>query len=278
MCILIVKPKDKLVPSKEILEECFDRNPDGAGFCYNKNGMIVIRKGFMNFEEFYKATEKIPTESTALIHCRIGTSGGNIPELTHPYPLTNNIKDLKKTTMLIKSSGDKPVYAVGHNGIFYEYNSRVTDINDTCAFIANILHPLNCATNDILDENLVAIINKLVGTSKIAILDNNGNVRMFGDGWIEDDGIYYSNGTYKKITYTYNYGRYDRYDFLNDDDEYLYGYDSDYKWNRLPYDKKLKKLIKDFPDYKEDIEDWAMNGWLPSQIRSWLEYETKEID
>ena len=285
MCILIVKPKDKLTPTKEILKECFTRNPDGAGFCYNKDGNIVIRKGFMNFEEFYTATQKIPTESTALIHCRIGTSGGNIPELTHPYPLTNNIKELKKTTLLLKGGDDKPVYAVGHNGVFYGLKTPYPEgVNDTCVFIANLLTPLKNIAPDLLDESLDAIINKLVDTSRIAILDNNGRVKMYGTGWIEDDGIYYSNNTYKKVVYsTYNYGGKSwksYYDSYNDDyydnkwfDDILIEFGSwkNYqKWVKMSENQKLQYLVDSYPEWSEMIEEWKIDGYTATQIKNWI--------
>lgn len=276
MCILIVKPQNRLVPSREILKECFDRNPDGAGICYAKNNQIVLKKGFMTFEEFFVEANKIPTESSALIHCRIGTSGGNVPELTHPYPLTNNIKELKRTQMVIKGSKDSPKYAVGHNGIFYEYNNRDDGINDTCAFIANILYPLNISVSNLLDKNLDAIINKLVGTSKIAILRTDGEIAMFGDGWIEDNGIFYSNNTYKKITYT-------KYTWLEDDD-YVYNRENymtsiknswgNYKdymnWWKMDDDERIEWLKKKCPSYVQDIDGWTEDGWTPIQMRNWL--------
>ena len=87
MCILIIKPNGVMTPSESTLKTCFERNPDGAGFSYNKNGKIILKKGFMTFDSFKKAVEKIPITSSALIHCRITTSGGTKPELTHPYPL-----------------------------------------------------------------------------------------------------------------------------------------------------------------------------------------------
>ena len=313
MCILIVKPKGKVCPSKEILEECFWRNPDGAGFSYNKNGVIVLRKGFMTFEDFYNATQKIPAESTALIHCRIGTSGGNTAGLTHPYPLCNDYKKMQKTTQLLRPSGDKKAYAVAHNGIFSELELR-KDVNDTCVFIANILNPLKELSHDILDSQLDSVINRCVDNSKIAILDNEGNCTRYGSGWIEDCGIYYSNSTYKPYTsYWSGYGNRD-YDWRNYDyEDVIYDDDCYYKYNKDKddYERKeytckeindaikkygswdnylksirqqeendLEDLKMEYPMYAEDIDYYATQGMTAFQIRQWADaiFENEFID
>ena len=65
MCIIVAKPKGQDVPSKEILKQCFTKNPDGAGMMYPvkvKDGKVLeiteeggessiyIDNGFMDFE------------------------------------------------------------------------------------------------------------------------------------------------------------------------------------------------------------------------------------
>ena len=57
MCIAILKPEDKVL-SKDTLEECWNSNPDGAGFMYAENGKLHIHKGLMSFSSFYRAYKK----------------------------------------------------------------------------------------------------------------------------------------------------------------------------------------------------------------------------
>ena len=45
MCIAIYKPADKIL-SQETLNECYDSNPDGAGFMYAQDKKLHIEKGF----------------------------------------------------------------------------------------------------------------------------------------------------------------------------------------------------------------------------------------
>lgn len=268
MCILIVKPSGVIAPTKDILQRCFDTNPDGAGVCFEKNGNIYIRKGLMDFESFLKEVNNIPLDSTALIHCRIGTSGGNIPELTHPYPLTNKIKDLKRTklTLTPKKNEDgtlSKVYAVGHNGVFSGLGEK-GEINDTCMFIANILTPLANQVKDIIDPKLDSVISRLVDTSRIAIMDNTGKCRMYGYGWEEQDGIYYSNSGYKKPKWegNYNYKWYGNYDSWQDRGAWSNYYDDD---DDEVLDAKLGDRKKD-KGYKEYYEE------ILKQFGTWAEY------
>ena len=44
MCIAIGKPIGVDVPNDEILTNCFNNNPDGAGFAFNYNNEVVIKK------------------------------------------------------------------------------------------------------------------------------------------------------------------------------------------------------------------------------------------
>ena len=60
MCIAIIKPKDKHI-SDEALKNCYERNPDGAGLAFAKNGKLYIMKGIFNsnlrIERFLKNYE-----------------------------------------------------------------------------------------------------------------------------------------------------------------------------------------------------------------------------
>ena len=42
------------LPDKEILKRCWNKNPHGAGFMYNYNDVVIIKKGFMFLKIFMK--------------------------------------------------------------------------------------------------------------------------------------------------------------------------------------------------------------------------------
>ena len=58
MCIAIVKPKFAEFPTTKQFRNCFTMNPHGAGFMYSDGENLVIKKGFMTFEDFIDAFEK----------------------------------------------------------------------------------------------------------------------------------------------------------------------------------------------------------------------------
>lgn len=199
MCIIVYKPKGQASPKKSILQECFNRNKDGAGYMFVYNNFVTIKKGFMNFEEFYKSYIKDYNKynlnkKNVVMHFRIGTSGGINRSKTHPFPLCKNDNLLNQIYLRCKDG-------VVHNGILseFEYDEK---LSDTQAYIKDLLIPikkLDKKTQDI-------IINATLGTSKLIILHGDDNIEKYGH-FIEENGIYYSNSTYKKIDYSSWYNK-----------------------------------------------------------------------
>ena len=98
MCIIVVKPKHKELQNKNILERCFTTNKDGAGYMFvdKANDVVEIKKGFMNFNDFYKSLiedyKKYKLkDQTLVMHFRIGTSGKSATGCTHPFPVTTAV-------------------------------------------------------------------------------------------------------------------------------------------------------------------------------------------
>lgn len=265
MCIIAVKPKGVNPPSKEILQNMFEANPDGAGIAYNIKGKLYIIKGLMTFEEFFNKCKEIPKESGAIYHTRIETSGGVCKELTHPFFLNKNILEQRKTNVCI-NKGE----AVAHNGVFNEFTHKKLN-SDTTQFISNYLSPLkelkDTISKSILDDDLDVIINKLCGYSnKLALLNQSGNIKRYGDGWILDNGIYYSNFTYEPPQFRYvtycnkNYSLWNCRTLLKKEDKQIA--------ERIKYLKKndssFKKLYDEWQEYmdEEAILEAYERGWF----------------
>lgn len=202
MCIIISKEKSARLPKEEELKQSFEYNSDGAGFMYVENGQVVIDKGYMKYDEFIGHYRNLLKkfnnfkDKSLVIHCRIGTSGGNTRGNTHPYPITNNV-NLLHNTKLFTDIG------IAHNGIIHGYG-QTTGINDTQEFIMKYIHPLHenwkyFYKNDEMLKGLEEITN-----SKLAILDNDEEIYYVGN-FIEDDGLKFSNTTYKSYKTYSNY-------------------------------------------------------------------------
>lgn len=196
MCIIVVKPAGIAVPSVEILTRLFNKNPDGAGIALATDKGVKIDKGIMTLNDFLTKAKKIPTDCAAIIHCRISTSGGICRELTHPFILTSDINKMRKTQALTQGE------VVAHNGVFSEFGSKEAN-NDTTQFVINYLKPLKdlaeSAGETVQADRLKPIINKLASGSRLVILDKTGLFTLYGNGWEECGGVYYSNTGYKEF-------------------------------------------------------------------------------
>ena len=248
MCIIISKEKTARLPKEEELKNCFEYNSDGAGFMYTEKGKVVIDKGYMDYDTFIRHYRNLLKRfnnfenKSLVIHCRIGTSGGNTRANTHPYPISNK-ESLLHSTKLITDIG------IAHNGVIHGYG-QVKGINDTQEFIMKYITPLYENFKDFYKyEEIMKGIQKITN-SKLAILDNKDNIYYVGD-FVEDEDLKFSNTTYKSYkTYTtnYNYGKY--YDY---DDYY---YDTHYKKNDTLFALDKSKVESDKDEIKvEEVED-----------------------
>jgi predicted glutamine amidotransferase len=192
MCIICVKRIGENVPSEKIIKNMFEYNSDGAGFMWNDGKQVNISKGYMSLKSFKKALKrlygKIDVKNTAIVyHCRITTSGGSKPENCHPFPVSEDMIDLKKTTFHTD-------LGVAHNGIIDISNYK--NASDTMTYIVDELALLKKSGVDFLRNDAIKEMIKNRITSKLAFLEPDGTVTTIGD-FIEDDGILYSNEHYK---------------------------------------------------------------------------------
>lgn len=244
MCIIAIKPKNKELQDKDVLHTCFTRNPDGSGYMFVHDGIVEIKKGYMNFDDFYKDLindyNKYNLKNQNLVmHFRIGTSGQSKVGCTHPFAITNDYTKLNETHL-------KENIGVCHNGIISNYNDRNGKYSDTQIYIAKVLTPLiKLNINSYKFKDIQTII-KDTTNSKWAILDKFDDVYTIGD-FVEDNGYLYSNSTYKKFEYKYTAykGWYDD-DF--DDDEY---YESWWKnYHKKPSTTSTSTKVPQIVTYK----------------------------
>lgn len=219
MCIIVAKEKKVGLPTIETLKTCFEHNNDGAGFMYVNNGKVVIDKGYMSFDSFKRHYEKLCKkfndfkDKALVMHFRIGTSGTNTGENTHPYCISTDYRDLHKTNVLCS-------LGVVHNGIITQYNPKDTknNTNDTQEFIMKYLAPLYANYKDFYkNEYIMSGIEDII-MSKLTFLDTEENLYYVGD-FEEENGVKYSNSSYKEYTHK-TYSKY--YSPVWDEDEQDY--------------------------------------------------------
>ena len=251
MCIIVAKEKKVGLPTIKQLQNCFDYNNDGAGFMYVKNGRVVIDKGYMTWKKFYKRYQKLCKkfnnfEGQALImHFRIGTSSGNTPENTHPYPISNNVKDLHRTYTTTS-------LGMVHNGIISEYTpeDNLSKTNDTQEFILKYVSTLYSKYPTFYKDKYIMSGMEKITKSKLAFLDTSGRIYYVGD-FITDNGVKFSNGTYEDWFYTPKY------------------YDSKYFDSKYSFDKEELMPLEsnwyvEYNDKWEEVGDrdmcWDVNS------------------
>ena len=261
MCIIVIKEKGVDLPKDYIFENCFENNDDGAGFMYNKNGEVIIQKGYMSYKAFKKALDKAlkkidDVKNTAMVfHFRISTQGGTNPQNCHPFPLSSDENDLQATYI-------KTPLGVAHNGIIsltsngyssYYYGGKVTKLkddhlSDTQIFIRDYLSLIFDLNPNFYWENAGLELVEMLIDSKMCFLDGGGNVETVG-AFIEEKGILYSNSTYSykkaailpyssKSTKTKSKNKdclWNRSSYYDDDYDYDYDYSSGYGYG---YDYK----------------------------------------
>ena len=246
MCVIVAKKRGIELPSKKTLKDCFETNPDGAGLMYvNENKKIVIEKGFMTFEAFYKKLKELDKKydlkkKALVMHFRITTQGGTSPENCHPFPITDDEKKLKATYLECND------VAFAHNGIISLYSMRDDKgMSDTMLLSKELLYPLfNYNKKFYKQEHNQELIEEIIGTDKIAFLDNEEKIITIGE-FKEDEGVLYSNLNHKK---NYNYYNYNYNDYYNYDN---YSYNSYNNHSEL-----LEELILQEDDaFIESLED-----------------------
>lgn len=215
MCIIVSKEKYKEIPKKKILKNCFENNPDGAGFMYTYNGKVIVEKGFFTFEEFYKRLMEVNKivnlkNKSLVMHFRIGTSGGYSEGVCHPFPISNKIGDIESIETICD-------LAMVHNGIIP--NFVYGKFSDTQNFVKDFVYPLSKINRKFLkNKNALNLLYKQCGETKLCFLDKNDKITYVGN-FITYKGIKYSNATYKNNDYYYYYGnKFNKIDLL----EYTY--------------------------------------------------------
>lgn len=214
MCIIIAKKKEDRLPTKEELKNCFTINRDGAGFMYVDDGYVHIDKGYMTYDAFEKRFDALCKKyndfknKSLVIHCRIGTSSGNIPENTHPYPITSKEEYLH--ALKVKCS-----LGMAHNGIIPGYTPTWANptTNDTQEFVMKFVYELRKRWNDFYkNEKMLSALGRITN-SRLAFLDTDDNVYLVGD-WVTEKGLKFSNSTFRTYTYNYTGGKYSCADYF----------------------------------------------------------------
>lgn len=207
MCVICIKPAGECMPGIAKIKRAFTKNKDGAGYMFPHNGEVYIRKGFFTVKDFVSDINKTMKELDinikeipVVIHCRITTSGGTNKENCHPFPLTNNVDELRNLTAIAN-------VGIAHNGVIKSlYNSA---ISDTMWFIKDCLSSLTF--EQIKDSTVQNLIKEVITSDRMVFLNGEGEYITIGN-WVKDGPYLWSNSSFSAVvvTTTYSNTKYNR--------------------------------------------------------------------
>lgn len=223
MCIAIVKPKGKEI-SDEALKNCFERNQDGAGLAFSKDGKLYILKGIFNKDEFVADVRKYEKEADGamLIHCRIGTSGLKDKANCHPHVINEHLVMI-------------------HNGVIRVNVPTNSEVSDTVIFARDYLSEL--PKDFIKNSQIMKLIQMAIGSyNKLCFLNEKGEFAIVNEKeGVWDEGVWYSNYTYRTPKITYNTTDWDD-DYIDTFGNRYYGYNNYLKnYYKKPDNSKMEK-------------------------------------
>lgn len=177
MCIIVHIPDGVTCPAEDILTECWEANPHGAGFMYADDARLVVNKGFMTLGALLSALSHVPEHVGSLtIHFRIGTHGRLDKANTHPF-------FIQRGRVGVVHNGILPIDARG-------------DESDTAVFTRRVLAAL--PPDWYRSYGLRHLVEGYLGDrNKMVVMDRTGHSVILNEHlgeWFE--GVWYSNSSY----------------------------------------------------------------------------------
>ena len=195
MCLLVFMPEGK-VASKQSLEQASWFNDDGFGWAIRTPDRILVGKN-MDFDKAYEEfmAARSSYNGDALFHLRITTQGTTDLENCHPFYV-----------------GKDELTVVAHNGMLPVYTDKEDKRSDTRVFAETLL-PKRGGISFLNGDLGINHLSKWAEGSKLVFLTANPaskwryviiNSKDGHWGKDEDDGVWFSNSSYKytKPSYT----------------------------------------------------------------------------
>ena len=167
--------------------------PPRRGYMFARDGRVEIRKGFMRLDEYLRAIreERFTAADSVVYHFRISTQAGVNPEMTHPFPLSNQPARLRRLDQSCR-------IGVAHNGVIRLTSDPDNErYSDTAIFIADYLSQILRTRADLRDRRKLNTIYQLA-QSKFAIMDGGGYIATVGE-FIHERGLLFSNASYRAL-------------------------------------------------------------------------------
>lgn len=280
MCVIAYSPAGTAIPKESDLKLMFEKNSHGAGFAITRpDGFVEWHKGYMSFESFMSKLNEFSTQelgdNPVTLHFRIKTKGDIDGETTHPFPLSPQFSDMRKLHGISQNA------VVFHNGSISGFGGIASEVSsDTQDFVMGPLFYImkGVKPGRKLGKLRQTAIEQLIGTSRLLIMNANGETLKIGSGWAEAaDGCSYSNMLWKTSTVatrsTTNYPRYGSYGYYGSASASA-STEEDKKEEKTEEKKKEKQTVLKEPD---EYGRHAYPGVWPGQGKEWIEFKDEKV-
>lgn len=186
MCVIAIIEEKR--PTTKMIEQMWEKNDDGGGLAWQEKGTVKWVKGIDDVGIMHDMIAKLPTPFVA--HFRIASQGGKSLDLTHPFELSPTARTTKTGT---SKSG-----VLFHNGTLTGWRENMLNYcinsankvpdgawNDSRAMAWMAAH-MGLGVLELFDQKLVALLPS--------------DIRVYGSGWKEVDGIWCSNDFFRSHT------------------------------------------------------------------------------
>lgn len=186
MCVIAIC-NSKRIKKAEFFES-FRCNSDGCGMAWSTKNNNKYVKGIMKVEEAWEQYNQLIPEKhfPHIVHFRIGAPV--IPELTHPFIIS------EESELLLNYEGKNTL--LFHNGVISNWKQYL---------LPTFMSIRNIPEGAWSDTRMVAIILNMIGEKALGYIDgkfvtfNNNDISITGTWEKEDDGITWSNVSYKPV-------------------------------------------------------------------------------
>lgn len=181
MCVIFAVESADKRPHEDQVWAAFETNPSGGGVAWREDGKVHWKKG-LRLEEMQKLARDLPTPF--MMHFRIPTCGGPTARLCHPFPISQGVE------LLLEGTYEGPVMM--HNGHWLKWREVM--------FEAAYKGGLKIPKGKWSDSRAMAWMAAHMGLGvfefideKVAVLDVEGDIEVWGGPWSLYQGYYVSN-------------------------------------------------------------------------------------
>lgn len=220
MCVILIAEQER--PSPTMIEKAYQANSHGAGIAWREPGttdegapllneegepIIEVRwqKG-LTLDQLQERVASVPLPF--VVHCRIASCGGQRPELTHPFPIDEEVE--------LYLNGSTTGDVLFHNGHWNKWKEVAVETAKSMG--------VRLPEGKLSDTRIMAWCAHHYGRNFIELIDEKGvsfgpeNMQIFwGTGWHLLDGVWASNEyfmtggkRYGDVTGAYSSGHYSR--------------------------------------------------------------------